>query len=78
MIRMNDIIQIASARKDAAMTTRSMETEGTTKTAATEDEVRILRPKRARVSTEEARKRMEKFAQERKEAFVGAVRKGKD
>jgi hypothetical protein len=41
-------------------------------------EIQIIRPKRARLSADEVRKRMEEFAEKRKEEFIAAVRKGKD
>ncbi len=38
----------------------------------------VVAPERARLTAEEALKRMEAFADERKEKLVAAVRKGKD
>ena len=40
----------------------------------TPDKFTIRRPARARLSSEETRRRMEAFAAEREEAFVAAVR----
>lgn len=42
------------------------------------EEIRIIRPPRARLSSEEVRKRMEEFVEKRREAFIAAVRKSKD
>jgi hypothetical protein len=55
-----------------------MAEEGTEKTAES-DEVEewiIKRPPRAKLSPEEARKRMEEFPK-RREAFIASIRKGK-
>ena len=41
-------------------------------------EVVIQRPKRAKLSPEEVRRRMETFEQERKEKFIAAVRESKN
>jgi hypothetical protein len=40
------------------------------------EQVRVERPKRARLTPEEIRRRMESF-DERKEQFIASVRKGK-
>jgi hypothetical protein len=40
-------------------------------------ETEIIRPERASLTPEEALKRMEEFAEKRKEKLVAAVRKGK-
>jgi hypothetical protein len=45
-------------------------------TAPLKDQVRVERPKRVRLSTEETRRRMETF-DERKEQFIASIRKGK-
>ena len=39
-------------------------------------ELEILRPERAKLSAEEALKRMQAFAEERKEQFIATIRKG--
>jgi hypothetical protein len=41
------------------------------------NELRVERPRRAKLSAEESLKRMQEFAK-RKGAFIAAVRKGKD
>lgn len=46
----------------------------------TEDskDLEIVRPLRAKLSAEEALKRMQAFAKQRKEQFIATVRKGKN
>src|SRR3712207_2454341 len=41
-------------------------------------QVEIVRPQRAKLTADEALKRMQAFARERKEQFIAAVRKGKN
>ena len=52
-------------------------TKKSTEKAEAIQELEILRPERAKLSAEEALKRMQAFAQERKEQFIAAIRKGK-
>jgi hypothetical protein len=41
------------------------------------EELEIVRPDRARLSAEEALKRVEEFSEKRREKLIAAVRKGK-
>ena len=54
-----------------------MATKKPTKKLKEVKELEIVRPERAKLTAEEALKRMQAFAEQRKEKFVAAVRKSK-